>query len=102
GDKEASGEAGIEGHEFEDLLAGAAIEDTDIGAAGGSRYSDDVRDAGVIDISEGDANASSEVRAIGHEGELDLAGSGVPQLDLGPASGIRTGDPVVGRDQGLV
>src|SRR5262249_49219225 len=101
-DKETSGEVRIKGHELEDFLAGMAIEDADIGAARWSRNGDDVRDAGVVDITEGDANASGEVRAISHEGELGLAGSRIPEHNNGPATGIGTGDPVVGSDQCFV
>src|SRR5262249_14776345 len=58
GDKEASRKARIKGHELESLLTGPNIEDADIGAAGRSGNRDDVRDAGVVDISKRDANAS--------------------------------------------
>src|SRR5262249_38113510 len=92
----------IEGHELENLLSGMAIEDADIRPAGRSRHSNDVRDAGVVDIPQGDSNASVEVRAIGHEIELCLARCGIKELDFGPAPGIRTRDPVVGRDQSLL
>src|SRR5207249_3567316 len=92
GDKDASREERAISHDFANQNGSAAtdIPDADVGPAVGARGGNDVGNAVAIDIAQGHADASQEVRIVGVEvGNLRVRGHGlIEDLDLWPARGI--------------
>src|SRR5262249_52987250 len=68
--------------------AAADVPDADIGAASRSRSGNDVGNAIAVDIAQGHAHASPEVRVIGVEVGNRLVRDLIEDLDLRPSSGI--------------
>src|SRR5262249_8046875 len=70
GDEQAAGEAGVEAEEVPEHPPRGAVEDAQVGSAARRRRRNDVGHAITVDVTDGDADATSEARVIGEEVEL--------------------------------